>query len=164
LEYVEFFLGWFLGIISLIIAQITGHYLSRRNLKVQQEHSERILRMQLYREEKRKALVELDELLKKRYKTFSEFKNAVESFLDGNSAIFLSDKLSKELRNEVSSVDTFIHQREVDLGMINEYPEEWQEWVQDLDPIEELKAEIETRLSGLKSSMRSKIRKYFSEE
>lgn len=59
LEYVEFLLGWLSGIISSVIAQIIGHYLSKKNLKAQQEHGERILRMQLYRENKKKALIEL---------------------------------------------------------------------------------------------------------
>jgi len=164
LEYVEFLLGWLSGIISSVIAQIIGHYLSKKNLKAQQEHGERILRMQLYREDKKKALIELDELLKKRYKTFRDFKNAVESFLDGSSAIFLPDNLRKELKNEVSSVDAFIYSKEKEFGMIPDYPNDWEDWVRDIDPIEELKEEIESRLGSLKFSMRSKIRKHVSEE
>lgn len=164
LEYLEFILGWLLGVVSSIIAQVLGHYLSKRSLKIQQEHSEKMLRLQLYREEKKKALVELDELLKKRYKSFSDFKNAAYAFLDGSLAIFLPIKLREDLKKEVQNVDDFIYQREIDIGMRQEYPEEWEEWVQEYDPIEELKKDLGTRLKGLKSSMRNRIRKYFSEE
>lgn len=164
MEYAEFLLGWLSGIISSVIAQIIGHYLSKKNLKAQQEHSERILRMQLYREDKKKALIKLDELLKKPYKTFRDFKNAIESFLDGSSAIFLTDKLRKELKNEVSSISAFIYSKEKEFGLIPDYPDDYEDWIEELDPLQELDEEIKSRLRNLKSSMRSKIRKHVSEE
>jgi len=165
LEYSEFLLGWLSGIGSLFIAQVIGYYFSKRNLKAQLEHSERMLRMQFYREDRKKALVELDELLKKKYKTFKDFKESVESFLDGNVGIFLPDRLTKELKEEISSTSAFISQKyEEFFGPEPEPPEDYQDWVRDISPEEEIDEQIESRLSGLKDLMRNKIRKYVSEE
>jgi len=45
MEYAEFLLGWFLGIISLIIAEVIGYLFTKRNMKAEHEHSERMLRL-----------------------------------------------------------------------------------------------------------------------
>jgi hypothetical protein len=166
LEYGDFLLGLLSGIVLTIIGQVIGYYFTRKSLKTQQEHSERIFKMQLYQEDKKKALIELDELLKKRYKTFPEFKKSLESFLDGSSGIFLPDKLRVELRKEVLNIDAFLHAKMEELYGSEPEPEypDYEDWIEALSPEEEVDMEVEQRLSGLKDSMRQKIRKYVSEE
>lgn len=168
MEYSEVLLGWLLGIGSLVIAQAIGYYFSKRNLESQQEHSERILRIQLYHGERKKALIQLDELLKKRYKTFREFRDSVESYLDGSSSIFLPATLRDELREEIMDISIFIRKEEQKFEPPEPPPEffeeEHEEWLRSLSPWEAIDEEAKSRLSGLKSSMRNKIRKYASEE
>jgi len=164
LEYFELLLGWFLGIASLIIAEVIGYLFTKKNMKIEHEYSERMLKTQLYQEDKKKALVELDELLRKKYDTFRNFEKAVESFLDGSSGIFLPERLKEELRNEVRSVSAFLSEKLEELyGPPPEPPDDYEDWIEDLSPEEEIDAELETRLKGLKSQMREKIRKYVSE-
>jgi len=165
LEYFDLLLGWLFGIASLAIAQVIGYYLSKRNLKEQQEHSEKILRMQLYRKDKKKALIKLDELLKKQYKTFYNFSESVESFLDGSTGMFLPDKLKKELKKEIWSINAFLSEKRDEIyGPEPEYPDDYEDWLQAISPEEALDEQITTRLRGLKTLMRDKIRKYVSEE
>jgi len=64
LEYLELVLGWLLGIFSLVIAEIIRDYFAKRNLETQQEYNLKALKMQLYHEDRKRALIELDELLK----------------------------------------------------------------------------------------------------
>jgi hypothetical protein len=164
LEYFEFLLGWFLGIVSLIIAEVMGYLFTKRNMKAEHEYSERMLRAQLYQEDKKRALVELDELLRKKYDTFQVFERAVESFLNGSSGIFLPEKLKEELRNEVRSVSAFLSKKLEELyGPAPEIPDDYPDWIKALSPEEEIDVELEARLKGLKSQMRGKIRKYVSE-
>lgn len=164
MEYVDFLLGLFSGIVLTIIGQVIGYYFTRRSLKAEQEHSERILKMQLYQEDKKKALIELNELLKKRYKTFPEFKKSVESFLDGSSGIFLPDKLRDELRKEILDIDGFLYRKMEELYGPEPEPPDYEDWIQDLSPEEEVDMEIEQRLRGLKDSMKRRIMKYISPE
>jgi hypothetical protein len=164
MEYFEFLLGWFLGIVSLIIAEVIGYLFTKRNMKTEHEYSERMLRTQLYQEDKKKALVELDEMLRKKYNTFQDFEKAVESFLDGSSGIFLPEKLKEELRNEVRGVSAFLSKKiEEFYGPTPEIPDDYEDWIEAVSPDEEIDAEVEARLRGLKSKMRGNIRKYVSE-
>ena len=124
--------------------------------------------MQLFHEDKKKALIELDELFKTSYKTFNDFKKAVITFLDGKQGLFLPRKLRKELRGEVLKLDSFLFNRLVELGHYQEPPDEdyeddYEAWAKDF-PEQALDAEVRQRLSGLKGSMRGKIKKYISEE
>ena len=157
--------NFILGLISGIVLAIIGYYFTRKSLKAQQEYGERILKMQLYQEDKKKALIELDELLRKRYKTFPKFKESIESFLDGSSGIFLPDKLRKELKKEIRDIDAFMWEKLEDLyGPPPEYePDDYEAWTEAY-PEQALDEEIRSRLRGLKGSMRSKIKKYVSEE
>ena len=153
----------------VIVSQFIGHYFARKNLKAQQEHSERIAKLQLFHEDKKKALVELDGLLKKGYKTFPDFRQSIESFLDGSSGIFIPDKLRKELKKEMRDIDDFLFDKIQEIyGQYEpDYPpdeeEDYEAWAQDY-PEEALDAEVRQRLGGLKGSMRDKIKKYISEE
>ena len=163
-EYFEFLLGWFLGIVSLIIAEVIGYLFTKRNMKAEHEYSERMLKAQQFQEDKKKALVELDELLRKRYDTFQNFEKTVESFLDGSSGIFLPEKLKQELKNEVQDVSSFLSKKiEEFYGTEPEPPDDYEDWAEALSPDEEIEAELEARLKGLKSKMRGKIKRYVSE-
>ena len=171
MEISDFALGLISAIALAIITQVIAHYFSRKNLKDQQEHNLKTLKMQLYHEDRKKALIELDELLKTSYKTFDDFKKAAMAFLDGKQALFLPRKLRSELRGEVLKLDGFLSNRLVELGHYQEPPDEWIEdheaeaaaWAEAF-PEEALDAEVRQRLSGLKSSMRDKIKKFVSEE
>ena len=165
MEIADYLLGLLSGGVLIIVSQIIGHYFARRNLRAQQEHSLRTVKMQLFHEDKKKALVQLDEVLKKSYKTFPKFKDRVESFLDGSSGIFLPDKLRRELKKEVRDIDSFMWEKLEDLyGPPPEYePDDYEAWASHF-PEAALDAEIRERLSGLKGSMRGKIKKYISEE
>jgi hypothetical protein len=157
-------LGWFLGIFSLIIAEVIGYLFTKRNMKAEHEYSERMLRAQQYQEDKKKALVEMDELLRKKYDTFQNFEKAVETFLDGSSGIFLPEKLKEELRNEVREVSVFLSKKiEEVYGPTPEIPDDYEDWIEDISPDEEIDVALETRLRNLKSEMRGKIRKYVSD-
>ena len=121
--------------------------------------------MQLFHEDRKKALVELDGLLKKSYKSFRDFRNSVESFLDGSSGIFIPIKLRKELKKEIRDIESFLLDKQIELYGEPEIPEEddYEAWAEDF-PEQALDIEIGTRLRGLKGSMRDKIKKYISEE
>lgn len=164
MEYAEFLLGWSLGIISLVIAQVIGYLFTKKNMKAEHEYSERMLRIQLYQEDKKKALIGLDELLKKRYATVRDFEKSVESYVDGSSGIFVPEKLKDELRKEIQSVNAFLSEKLEELYGPEPEPDDYDDWAEDISPEEELDQEVETRLRGLKSQMRQKIRKYVSEE
>lgn len=166
LEYLEFALGLISGIVLAIISQIVGHYFSKRSLEAQQEHSLKVVRMQLFHEDRKKALIELDKLLKASYKSFRSFRNTVDSFLNGSTALFLPDKLRNELKKEIRDIDQFLSQKRIEIeGSPPEFDEEEHEaWLQSLDPYEAVDREVRDRLSRLKSSMMDKIKKSISEE
>lgn len=159
-EYIDFILGLLSGAVLTLITQIVGHYFSRKNLKTQQEHSERILKMQLFHKDRKKALIELDEILKKGYKTFRDFSSSVESFLDGSSGIFIPTRLGDELKNEINKIWSLIY----GTGIPEPEPEEfdYESWAKAF-PEEALGYEITDRMHRLKGSMRDKIKKYISE-
>lgn len=167
MEIPELLLGLLSGGVLVIVSQLIGHYFARKNLKTQQEHSLRIVKMQLFHEDKKKTLVELDGLLKKGYKTFRDFRDTLEPFLNSSSGIFLPNKLRKELKKEIRDIDQFLYDKRVELyGYEPEYPEDpedYKAWAKAY-PEEALHNEIWNRLRGLKGSMREKIKKYVSEE
>ncbi len=165
MEYVDFLLGLLSGAFLAIITQIIGYYFAKKNLKTQQEHSERILKIQLFHEDRKKALIELDGILKKGYRTLNDFSNSVESFLDGDSGIFIPIKLRNELKKELQDIWNVLYSKQIEMyGPEPEYEEEdYEDWAKDF-PEEALDAEITERLSKLKGSMRSKIKEYVSEE
>lgn len=164
MEYADFILGLLSGIVLTIIGQFIGYYFTKRSLKAQQEHSERIAKIQLYHEDKKKALIELDELVKKKYKTFPKFRETIESFLNGSSGLFLPDKLRRGLIEQIRGIDALIYGRTVEIyGPEPEYPD-YEDWVQAYSPEQVLEMEVQSRLKGLKGSMRDKIRKYTSGE
>jgi len=165
LEYVDFLLGLFSGAFLAIITQIIGYYFAKKNLKAQQEHSERILKVQLFHEDRKKALIELDGILKKGYKTLNDFSRSVESFLDGELGIFIPTKLRNELKKELQDIWNFLYSKQIEMyGPEPEYEEEDYEAWTEVFPEEAVDAEITERLSKLKGSMRSKIKEYISEE
>jgi len=127
--------------------------------------------MQLYHEDRKKAVIELHELLKVSYKTFGDFKKAAMTFLDGKQALFLPTRLRSELKGEVLKLDSFLTKRLFEIGYYQEPPEEYFEDAQaeaaawaEAFPKQALDAEIRERLSGFKSSMSDIIKKYLSEE
>jgi len=79
-EYSPYILPLISGVVIAIVTQIIAHYFSEKSLKAQQENALKIARMQLYHEDRKDALVKLDELLKTSYKTFSDFRIAITSF------------------------------------------------------------------------------------
>ena len=82
MDYSPFIIPIASGILIAVVTQSIAFYYSKKSLEAQRENSLKIVRMQLYHEEKKEALLKLDELLKKNYKTFYDFKNAVNDFLD----------------------------------------------------------------------------------
>lgn len=104
MEYGEYALGLVSGLIIAIITQIIAHYFSKKSLETQQEHNLRIAKMQLYHEDRKNALVKLDELLKKGYKTFSDFRNTLSTFLNGSLGLFLPDRLRENLKKEIEDI------------------------------------------------------------
>ncbi|MGB8780913.1 MAG: hypothetical protein WCD81_09745 [Candidatus Bathyarchaeia archaeon] len=154
------------GVVIAIVTQIIAHYFSEKSLKTQRELSLTITRMQLYHEDRKDALVKLDELLKQGYKSFPDFRNAVTVFLDGSTGLFLPEKLREELKKEIDDIDTFLTEKQIeiygeppDLGEEDEY----EEWFADLPPEDQANIEITDRLSKLKGVMRDKIKKHISE-
>lgn len=167
MEYSEYALGLISGLTIAIITQIIAHYFSKKSLEAQQEHSLRIVKMQLYHEDRKNALIKLDELLKKGYKTFSEFRNTITTFLDGSLGLFLPDKLREELKKEVQDIDQFLLEKQIDLyGEPPEWsePDDSEAWFESLTPEERVDVEVTDRLRKLKGLMRDKIKKHISEE
>lgn len=164
MEYFEFLLGWFLGIASLVIAEVIGYLFTKKNMKAEHEHSEKMFRIQLYQEDKKKALIELDELLKKKYNTFRDFQASVESYLDGSSGMFVPENLKEDLRQEIRSVNDFMAEKIEQIYGPEPELDDYDDWAEDISPEEELDQGTETRLRGLRTNMREKIRKYVSEE
>lgn len=168
MEYIDFALGLISGIILAIISQIIGHYFSRRNLEAQQEHSLKVAKMQLYHEDRKNALVKLDELLKKGYKSFSEFRSTITTFLEGSLGIFLPEKLRMDLKKEMKDIDQFLYEKQIEIEGpppdYDSYIDDREAWFKSLNPYERVDVEVKDRLSRLKSSMRDKIKKQVSEE
>jgi hypothetical protein len=75
----------------------------------------------------------------------------------------LPEKLKEELRNEVRGVSAFLSKKIAEVyGPEPEIPD-YEDWIEAVSPDEEIDAEVEARLRGLKSKMRGNIRKYVSE-
>lgn len=158
---------WILAIIVALITQLIAYYFAKKNLEAQQEHGLKTLKLQLFHEDRKKALIELNELLMKWYKTYPEFARKIRYFLNGKSGIFLPKKLRKELEKEIHDIDDFLSRKELELYGRPPEPEsylnDYEKWIE-VSPEEEVDMEIKSRLGGLKRSMRDKIRKYASEE
>jgi gas vesicle protein len=165
MNYGDFLLGLLSGAILGIISQITSYYFAKKNLKIQQEQNERILKTQLFHEDRKKAIIELDGILKKSYKSLREFSNAVASFLDGESGIFVPIKLRNELKGKLQEIWNYLDTKQIELygEPPEEPPDDYEAWAEAF-PEKALDAEITQRLSTLKSSMRDKIKEYVSEE
>ena len=166
LEYFQFALGLISGIVIAIVTQIIGHYFSKKSLEAQREHNLKSVRLQLFHEDRKKAMIELDKLLKAGYKRFRDFRNTLDSFLNSSSGLFLPDNLRKELKSEIQNIDQFLFEKRIEIeGPPPEFePEEYEAWFQSLDPYEAVDVEVRDRLSRLKRSMRDKIRKSISEQ
>jgi hypothetical protein len=153
------------GVAIAIITQIVAHHYSEKSLKAQRELSLTVARMQLYHEDRKDALVKLDELLKQGYKSFREFRNTVTVFLDGSTGLFLPERLRDELKKEIDDIDSFLTEKEIEIyGWEPPSDEgEYEAWFEDLSPEEQLDVEVKDRLSKLKGVMRDKIKKHVSE-
>lgn len=165
MDYLDFALGLFSGVILVTVGQVVTYYLGKKSLKAEQEHSERILKAQLFHEERKKALVELDEILKKSYKTLDDFNKSVEAFLNGQSGIFLPTKLQNDLRKEMKDIRDYLYSKQIEIfGEEPDYPEDdYEAWAAAF-PEQALDVEVMNRLSKLKGSMRSKIKEYVSQD
>lgn len=158
------------GVIVAIVTQIIAHYFSKKTLAVQTEHSLKLARMQLYHQDRKEAIIKLDALLKAPYKSFRNFRDAVNSFLDGSTGLFLPKPLKKSLSKQLSEINSLlvIGEAEIHGEPEEEDPDEgardYYEWIDNLSDEEKLDMAITERLSTLKSTMREKIEKYISEE
>jgi len=114
------------GITIAIVTQIIAHYFSKKNLETQRdfdkknletqrEYSIKLAKMQLYHEDRKQAIVKLNDLIKKTYKSYPEFRDAVNSFLDDSSGLFLSEGMREELKKELNDVDTFLQERQSEI-------------------------------------------------
>lgn len=165
MEYADFLLGLLSGSVLAIITQIIGHYFTRKNLEAQQEHSKMILKMQLFHGDRKKAVIELDGLLRKSYKSLRDFSNTIKAFLEGTSSIFIPISLRNELKKELQDIWNFLYDKQIEIyGSEPEYPpDDYEAWAE-VFPEKALDFEIKDRLKNLKGSMRDKIKKYISEE
>jgi hypothetical protein len=100
MDFTPFIIPISSGVVIALVTQSVAYYYSKKSLEAQRENSLKIARMQLYHEETKEALVRLDELLKKSYKTFPDFKKTVNEFLDGSAGIFLPKKLRLDLKKK----------------------------------------------------------------
>lgn len=159
------FAPWILAIFVAVFTQLIAYYFSKKNLEAQLEHNSKTLKMQLFHEDRKKALIELNELLMKWYKTYPEFTRKIRYFLNGKSGIFLPEKLRKELEKEMQDIDDSLKLKELELyePEPEDYLDDYERWIE-VSPEEEVDMELKSRLGGLKRSMRDKIKKYASEE
>lgn len=164
-----FALGLISAIALAIITQIIAHYFSRKSLKDQQEHSLKVVKMQLFHEDRKKALIKLDSLLKEYYPKFSDFRKTIDEYLDNSESMFIPLELRKKLAKQTLDLDSFLTERQMEIYGITDQDigggeeDEYESWAQDF-PEQALDNEVKSRLSGLKSSMRDKIKDYVSEE
>jgi len=86
--------------------------------------------------------------------------------LDGSAGLFVPEKLRDELKTEIGDIDTFLTRKEIELHG-EPYDDvdqgEYEDWVADLSPEEQVDVELTDRLSRLKGVMRDKIKKHVSE-
>lgn len=126
------------------------------------------MRIQSYHEDRKDAIVKLDELIKRNYRTYPQFRNAVNEFLDSSSGLFLPAILKTELRGQLIAIDGYLQERQFEIyGEPDEDPnaeEEYKSWFNDLSPDQQLDIEIERRLSALKSAMTRKIEEHITDE
>ena len=165
-EYSPYIFPLISGVAIAIVTQIVAHYFSEKSLKAQRELGLRIARMQLHHEDRKDALVKLDELLKQGYKSFRDFRNTVTVFLDGSTGLFLPEKLREELKKEIDDIDAFLTEKQIEIygRDPDKYDEgEYEAWFKDLSPEEQVDVEVKDRLSKLKGVMRDKIKKHVSE-
>lgn len=164
-EYNPYVFPLISGVVIAIVTQIVAHYFSEKSLKAQQENSLKIVRMQLYHEDRKDALVKLDDLLKSGYKTFPDFRNTVLAFLDGSKGLFLPQRLREELKKEIDDIDAFLTEKQIELYGEPDVGEgdEYEAWFAGLSPEEQADVEVTDRLSRLKGVMRDKIKKHVSE-
>jgi hypothetical protein len=167
-EYSAYIFPLISGVVIALVTQIVAHYFSEKSLKAQQANALQIARTQLYHEDRKDAVLKLDELIKKNYKTYPVFRNAVNTFLDSSSGLFLPVALKRELRKQLLELDAFLQEKEFEIyGEPEEDPhaeEEYESWFSDLSPDEQLDVEIEQKLESVKGNMRDKIQKHMSDE
>lgn len=163
MDYTTFIIPITTGVIVAIVTQSIAHYYSKKSIEAQRENSLQITRMQLYHEEKKEAVIKLDELLKKPYKTFYEFRRAVNDFLDGALGLFLDKQLREILRKEMDDIQLFLSIKEVELYGEPEAPDyDAEDWIDDRSPEQVVDDEVKERLSSLKQNMREKLKEHIS--
>ena len=165
-EYIDYLAGFFSGVLVTIIASYLHFYFSKKTLRLQLEQTEKNLKIQLLHEDRKKALRELFQILNTKHKTYSDFKKAIDPFLEGLSGAFLPQELLKELRKEIYDIDVFLL---VELGQgpsaeeEDQWMEEFYQQLEKMSPEERAQFELEQRFSGLKSKMKALTRKHISE-
>lgn len=127
----------------------------------------KLAKMQLYHEDRKQAIIKLNDLIKKTYKTYPEFRIAINAFLDDSSGLFLPESMREELKKELTDIDAFLENEQYNIyGPPPDYPnaeEEYDAWIADMPPDKKLDMDLDDKLCKLKSNMLNKIKKQVSE-
>ncbi|WGM89556.1 MAG: hypothetical protein NUK63_00060 [Candidatus Bathyarchaeum tardum] len=152
-----------------IITQVIAYYFTKKSLERQQEHSLKVMKMQLFHEDKKKALIKLDELLNADYPSFSKFTQNIRDYLKSSESIFIPLELRKKLSNRISDINSFLLKRDLEFHgvteeeLANNDQEMYEDWAKEF-PEYQYDNKIRDRLSELTTSIRDEIKKYVSEE
>lgn len=144
------------GVVIALVTQIVAYRYAKKNLAEQSKNNLKVVRMQLFHADRKEAILRLDDLLKKEYKTYPDFEKALKEFLDGGSGLFLPEVLKQELKREMSETDKLV--RKFELDMYGEPPdvddrddESYDNWFENLPPWEKLDIKIKNDFTQLEN-------------
>ncbi len=107
---------------------------------MQNENSLKLTALELYHEDRKEAILKIDEILKKGFKNFPDFEKELKEFLDSGSGLFLPQALRQSLKQEADEVHKLVTEFDVELN--GPQPECDDEWFEELPPWEEMANEI----------------------
>jgi hypothetical protein len=99
-EIIDYFAGFFSGLLVSVIVSYVQFWFSKKTLSMEIEQNEKNLKLQLLHDDRNKALAELFKIIDREYKSYFDFQSAVESFLGSLSGAFIPSEIAKDIRGE----------------------------------------------------------------
>ncbi len=89
---------------------------SQNLTKMQNENSLKLTALELHHEDRKEAILKIDEILKKGFKNYPDFEKELKEYLDSSSGLFLPQALRQSLKQEADEVHKLVTEFDLELN------------------------------------------------
>jgi len=160
-EIVDYFAGFFSGLLVSIVVSYVQFWLSKKTLTLEMEQNEKNLKLQLLHDDRNKALAELFKIIDTEYKSYFDFEKAVETFLGSLSGAFIPSEIAKDIRGEFLKIGgklDSIGPPPMSEAEEEHWEKQFEEYYESLPAEDRVEMEVKNMTQAFKSKIKERIK------